>query len=87
MTKHSFSWEALAFGLFFAAVVGNWAVWKQDLLTARELSLAGAGVLIVLGGIGIVATLISSAATGIRTNNHTNEPEGPAHDKATDPQL
>jgi hypothetical protein len=81
MNKHTFRWDSLVFGLFFAAVVANWAVWRQDLLTARELSLAGAGVLIVLGGIGIAATLLHSRPT------RTTEPKGTTHDEATDPQL
>ena len=57
MTRHSFCWEGLAFGLFFLAAVGNWAVWKQDLLTPRQLGLTASGVLIVLGLLGVAATV------------------------------
>lgn len=57
MTRHSFRWEGLAFGLFFLSVVGNWAVWKQDLLSPRELGLTASGVLIVLGALGVAATV------------------------------
>ena len=57
MTRHSFRWEGLAFGLFFLSAVGNWAVWKQDLLTPRELGLTASGVLIVLGLLGVAATV------------------------------
>lgn len=56
MNRHPFRWECLAFGAFFLACAGNWAVWKQDLLTTRELSLTAAGVLIVLGVLGVAAT-------------------------------
>ena len=56
MTRHPFRWSSLAFGLLFLAGVGQWAVWKQDWLTPRELSLASSGVLIALGLLGVVAT-------------------------------
>lgn len=56
MTRHPFRWSSLVFGLFFLAGVGQWAVWKQDWLTPRELSLASSGVLIGLGLLGVVAT-------------------------------
>ncbi|MEV7397350.1 hypothetical protein [Aeromicrobium sp. NPDC092404] len=57
MSRHSFRWEGLAFGLFFLAVVGNWSVWKQDLLTPRQLGLSASGVLILLGLLGVAATV------------------------------
>lgn len=57
MTRHSFRWEGLAFGLFFLSAVGNWAVWKQDLLTPRQLGLTASGVLIFLGLLGVAATV------------------------------
>ncbi len=57
MTRHSFRWEGLAFGLFFLSAVGNWAVWKQDLLTPRQLGLTASGVLILLGLLGVAATV------------------------------
>ncbi|WP_332661967.1 hypothetical protein [Aeromicrobium sp.] len=57
MTRHSFRWEGLAFGLFFLSAVGNWAVWKQDILTPRELGLTASGVLILLGVLGVAATV------------------------------
>jgi uncharacterized membrane protein YqjE len=79
MNRHRFRWENLAFGLVFASIVGNWAVWDQDLLTARELSLTAAGVLIVLGVAGIAATVRRS-----RTPVHT-EREG-AMDEEADPK-
>ncbi|MDR7087693.1 hypothetical protein J2X11_002532 [Aeromicrobium panaciterrae] len=56
MTRHPFRWSSLVFGLLFLAGVGQWAVWKQDWLTPRELSLASSGVLIGLGLLGVVAT-------------------------------
>lgn len=57
MTRHSFRWEGLAFGLFFLSAVGNWAVWKQDLLSPRQLGLTASGVLIFLGLLGVAATV------------------------------
>ena len=57
MTRHSFRWEGLAFGLFFLSVVGNWAVWKQDLMSPRQFGLTASGVLIALGLLGVAATV------------------------------
>lgn len=79
MTKHSFRWENLAFALFFAAIVGNWAVWERELISARELSLTAAAALIVLGVLGTAATLWSSR------NRSTPTLEGAEHEE-TDPQ-
>lgn len=56
MTRHPFRWSSLAFGLFFLAGVGQWAVWERDWLTPRELSLISSGVLIGLGLLGVLAT-------------------------------
>ncbi|MRJ76322.1 hypothetical protein GEV29_07220 [Aeromicrobium sp. SMF47] len=82
MTRHPFRWESLAFGLFFLAVVGNWAVWERDLLTPRELSLTASAVLILLGLIGIAATVRQT-----RPTPHTTSPtsEG-VPDEEADPQ-
>ena len=60
MNRHSFRWDGLAFGLFFLAVLGQWAVWQQDLLDPDELAYLGAVVLIVLGVLGIAGTAISA---------------------------
>jgi hypothetical protein len=57
MTRHSFRWEGLVFGLLFLSAVGNWAVWKQDLLSPHQLGLTASGVLILLGLIGVAATV------------------------------
>jgi hypothetical protein len=98
MTRHPFRWEGLAFGLFFLAIVANWSVWKQDLLTTRQLSLAASGVLIFLGLIGVAATIWRgrpAPALGAETAPHTTHdldteaepvPEGPTHDQEADPQ-
>ena len=56
MTRHPFRWSSLAFGLMFLAGVGQWAVWHQDWLSPRELSLTSSGVLIGLGLLGVIAT-------------------------------
>jgi hypothetical protein len=60
MNRHPFRWDAIAFGLFFLAVLGQWAVWEQDLLTPDDLAYGGAAVLIVLGVLGIIGTAISA---------------------------
>ncbi|MCW2829877.1 MAG: hypothetical protein JWP31_569 [Aeromicrobium sp.] len=82
MTRHSFRWENLVLGLIFLAAVGSWAVWKQDLLSAREFSLTAAGVLIVLGVIGVAATLwqarpAAAAAAPLTTEGETDEEAHP----------
>ncbi len=60
MNRHPFRWDALAFGLFFLAVLGQWAVWEIDLLGPDDLAYVAAGVLIVLGVLGIIGTAISA---------------------------
>ncbi len=91
MTRHSFRWEGLAFGLFFLSAVGNWAVWKQDLLTPRQLGLTASGVLILLGLLGVAATVWqtrpANRAQPVPTPETTQDPipEGP-QDEATHPQ-
>lgn len=57
MNRHPFRWAELFVGAVLVAAVGSWAVWRVELLTARQLSLGSAGVLIVLGLTGIAATL------------------------------
>lgn len=83
MSKHPFRWSNLAFGLFFLAIVGNWAVWERDLLTPREFSLTAAGVLIVVGLIGATAALWPSRSTASPLTTPTYE--GSPHEEA-DPQ-
>jgi len=56
MNRHSFRWEALAFGLLFLAVVGTWTAWKTGVLESDQLAYAPAGTLIVLGVAGIIAS-------------------------------
>jgi hypothetical protein len=82
MNRHPLRWENLAFGLFFLAIVGNWAVWKRDVLTPREFGLTAAGVLIFLGVVGVAATLWQArpAKTPSTTESNGN------HDEAADPQ-
>jgi hypothetical protein len=60
MKRHPFRWDALIFGLFFLAVLGQWAVWEMDLLAPDSLAYVAAAVLIVLGVLGIVGTAIST---------------------------
>ena len=83
MTRHSLRWDSLAFGALFLAVAGNWAVWKQDLLTARQLSLSASGVLILLGLIGVAATVARSRSP--RTTPDPTTTEGTENEEA-DPQ-
>jgi hypothetical protein len=60
MNRHQFRWDAFVFGLFFLAVLGQWAVWKMDWLEPDDLVYVAAGVLIVLGLLGIAGTAISA---------------------------
>ncbi len=94
MKRHAFRWDAVAFGLFFLAILGQWAVWEQDMLSPDDLGYIVAGALILLGLVGIVATVVS-ARSGHRTAPFTPEPtndpstmEGTQHDEpqATPPQ-
>ncbi len=89
MTRHSFRWEGLAFGLFFLSAVGNWAVWKQDILTPRQLGLTASGVLIVLGLLGVAATVWQTRPAhrartipAQDTTTDTPTPEGPEDEEA-----
>jgi hypothetical protein len=96
MTRHSFRWEGLAFGLYFLSAIGNWAVWKQDLLTPRQLGLSASGVLIFLGLLGVAATVWQTRpanrtpsvpapeATPETTTDST--PEGPEDHEEAHPQ-
>lgn len=79
MNRHPFRWDAMVFGLFFLAVLGQWAVWEQDLLDPDTLGFITAAVLITLGVVGIVATVIST-----RTN-HRVAPFSPTPDRIVDP--
>lgn len=89
MKRHPFRWDAVAFGLFFLAVLGQWMVWEQDLMSPDDLAYVGAGVLIALGLIGIVGTVVgarserrSAPFTPIPTPEPTSTDE-PADDAAT----
>lgn len=88
MTRHSFRWEGLVFGLFFLSAVGNWAVWKQDLLTPRQLGLTASGVLILLGLVGVAATVwqtrSATRANPVPVTDSTPDttPEGPDNEEA-----
>jgi len=100
MTRHSFRWEGLAFGLFFLAGIGNWAVWKQDIMTPRQLTLTASGVLIFLGVVGVAATVwqtrSADAARSMPAPETTPEttaasttditPEGPEDHEEAHPQ-
>jgi hypothetical protein len=82
MNRHSFRWDGLAFGLFFLAALGQWAVWEQDLLDPDDLAFLGAAVLIVLGVLGIAGTAVSVRShsrtapfTPRTTTTTTDEPD------------
>jgi uncharacterized membrane protein YqjE len=79
MNRHPLRWDNLIFGLLFLVCVGNWAVWKQDLLTSRELGLTASGVLIVLGVIGVIATLWRTRPA---RPTSTDTPEGIDYEEA-----
>ncbi|MEO6471414.1 MAG: hypothetical protein ABIR57_06005 [Aeromicrobium sp.] len=59
MNKHVFAWGSFAFGAFYLAIVGNWIAHKQDVFTLGQLSVAVPIILIVLGIIGIIASIWS----------------------------
>ena len=88
MNRHPFRWEGLAFGAFFLAVAGNWAVWKEDLLTGTEMSYLVSSVLIVLGLAGVVATFWKPRPTTptITPTQHPTDLEEISHDEAPDTQ-
>jgi uncharacterized membrane protein YqjE len=79
MNRHPFRWDALVFGLFFLAVLGQWAVWEQNLLDTDALGFITAAVLITLGVVGILATVIST-----RTKRRI-APFSPTPDRTVDP--
>ncbi|HUP99534.1 MAG TPA: hypothetical protein VM093_03660 [Aeromicrobium sp.] len=58
MSRHPFRWEALAFGLFFAAVVVHWSLWRSARYGPDELAYVGAGALIVLGLVGLAGSVV-----------------------------
>jgi F0F1-type ATP synthase assembly protein I len=57
MNRHAFAWESFAFGALFLAIVGNWVALKQDTFTLDQLSVAAPITLIVLGILGIIASI------------------------------
>ena len=57
MNRHAFAWASFAFGAFFLAIVGNWVAHKQDVFTLEQLSIAAPITLIVLGILGIIASI------------------------------
>lgn len=84
MRRHPFRWDAIAFGLFFLAVLGQWAVWEHNLLSTDDLAFIAAGVLIVLGVLGIAGTAISARSerrTAPFTPQPTPSPDEPIHDE------
>ena len=84
MRRHPFRWDAIAFGLFFLAVLGQWAVWEHNLLSPDDLAFVAAAVLIVLGVLGIAGTAIS-ARSERRTAPFTPQPTADT-DTPTDDQ-
>lgn len=83
MNRHSFRWEALAFGLLFLAVVGTWTAWKTGILASNQLAYAPAGTLIVLGVAGIIASLASPR----KAAEPPSTPEAEADQTATEEAL
>ena len=73
MNRHPVRWQGVAFGAFFLAVAGNWAVWQQDLLTQREFSLSLSVVLIVAGILGVILTFWKPRPPG--TTATTTDPD------------
>ena len=60
MTRHPFRWDAFIFGLFFLAVLTQWAVWEQDWLDQDDLAYLAAAALILLGVVGILVTVVGN---------------------------
>lgn len=92
MTRHPIRWSSLVFALVFLSGLGQWAVRKEDLLSSRELSLTTSAALIVLGLLGILATLrkpTRSADTEptdvLTTTPEDHSSKGSDHEEA-DPQ-
>jgi hypothetical protein len=91
MNRHPFRWEALAFGLLFLAVVGTWTAWKTGVLASDHVAYAPAGVLIVLGIAGVIASFSpprrrepqTPASDAEADATHEEDPDG---DEATDPK-
>ena len=89
MNRHPFRWDAIAFGLFFLAVLGQWAVWERNLLDPDQLAYVAATVLIVLGVLGIAGTAISARSDRRKvpfTPAVSTEPE-PTENEPTDDEA
>ncbi len=93
MNRHPFRWQGAAFGAFFLAVAGNWAVWQQDLLTQREFSLTLSVVLIVAGILGVILTFwkprprpAATTASTTTTRTDTTHPLEESDEEAADPK-
>jgi hypothetical protein len=90
MTRHTIRWSSLIFGLAFLSGLGQWAVRDQDLMSARDLSLTTSAVLVVLGLLGVVATLWkpSRPTAAVSTPVLTPEDHSPKgiDDEEADPQ-
>lgn len=92
MNRHPFRWGSFGSALFFLAAIGQWAVWREDLLTPRQLSLTAATVLIVLGVLGVAATLWQARpASSRRSPEPDPDPaptsEGDSHGQAAHPHA
>lgn len=94
MNRHQFRWDAFVFGLFFLAVLGQWAVWEMDWLEPDDLAYLAAVVLIALGLVGIAGTAISARSdrrTAPFTPAASVEPEQigtqPTDDEPTDDEA
>ena len=84
MRRHPFRWDAIAFGLFFLAVLGQWAVWEHQLLSPDDLAYVAAAVLIVLGVLGFAGTAISARSDRRKapfTPQPATTPDDPTDDR------
>lgn len=61
MRRHAYDWVALSFGALFVVIVGNWAAHTQGLISTTDLALLAPIALIVVGVLGIIASLTSAA--------------------------
>jgi|GEM_PF-5116184 len=80
MRRHPIRWPALIFGLIYLGVIAirlmsQFDVWPTEIADARIWGVTGAIILIVVGIIGIIATVV-------RDRNYQKE----NHDQTSDPQ-
>jgi hypothetical protein len=90
MTRHPFRWGRLVLGLLYLACSAAWVVRREDVLSARQLSLTASGVLIALGVVGVAATLRHARSTtspSTTTSTTSTTAPGDSHDAPAHPHA